>query len=172
MVFVSVRPVTAADVAEFVEWRYESPFDAYDLTQSATEAVGYFLSPAVQCHVLETDGGLAGYCTFGEDARVPGGDYAVAALDIGAALRPDLTGHGHGTRFVAAILGFAAARFGRVRARVSIASTNVRALRVWKANGFAETQRFDTQREVLGTTEFVVLERVLAATGEDGASAI
>lgn len=167
--FNLVRPVTAADITEFVEWRYGPPYDIYNLSQPLAEAVEYFLSPGIGCQVLETDEGLAGYCTFGEDARVPGGDYSIPALDIGAALKPTLTGRGYGTRFVAAIVDFVMRSSDAMRIRVSIAATNPRAIRVWIANGLAETQRFHTQREVLGTTEFVILERDLAAEASEGA---
>ena len=165
MVFSSARPATADDVAEFATWRYEPPFDVYDLGDAVADEIDYFTSPATRCHVVDTDDGLAGYCTFGEDARVPGGDYSAPALDIGTALRPALTGRGFGIRFIGAVIDFAAGAFGPTNARVSIAATNARALRVWQAHGFAETQRFHTDREVLGTTEFVVLERFLGAEG-------
>jgi GNAT superfamily N-acetyltransferase len=159
--FTQIRPVTAADVAAFAGWRYEPPFDVYDLTEPVAELTGYFLSPEVGCHAIETAKGLAGYCTFGEDARVPGGDYSAPALDIGGALMPSLTGLGHGRGFVTAILEFAAAAFEPQTVRVSIAAANTPALRVWTANGLTETQRFHTDRPILGTTEFVVLERDL-----------
>ena len=159
--FTDLRPATAADVAAFAGWRYEPPFDVYDLTEPLDELTGYFLSPEVRCHAIETAEGLAGYCTFGQDARVPGGDYSAPALDIGAALMPSLTGRGHGARFVATILGFAAAAFEPEAVRVSIAAANAPALRVWTANGLTETQRFHTDRPILGTTEFVILERHL-----------
>ena len=160
--FTSVRPATAADVIEFAAWRYEPPYDVYDLTEPVDEAVAYFTSPSTGCHVVHTADGLAGYCTFGEDARVPGGDYASPAIDIGAALAPSLTGKGHGSAFVAAILAFAAEEHGPVTARVTIAAENGRAIRVWEENGFTEVARFRSEREVLGTREFVILERSLA----------
>lgn len=50
--FTSVRSVTADDIAEFVAWRYESPFDVYNLTEPLVEAAEYFRSPAIQCHVV------------------------------------------------------------------------------------------------------------------------
>ena len=37
---------------------------------------------------------LIGFCCFGPDARVTGFAYDEDSLDIGAGLRPDLTGRG------------------------------------------------------------------------------
>ena len=164
-VFTVVRPATAADVAEFVEWRYEPPYDVYDLTDPLDEAIPYFTAPATRCHVVETGDGIAGYCTFGADARVPGGDYSITALDIGAALRPDLTGRGNGRAFVATIVAFANRAFDPDRLRVSIADENDRAKRAWAGNGFVETQRFTAEREILGSRDFVIMEQPVVAGG-------
>ncbi len=47
--FVTVRPVDATDVAEFIGWRYQPPYDAYDLALSFEEGLDYFLDPATGC---------------------------------------------------------------------------------------------------------------------------
>ena len=159
--FIGARPVNAKDVAEFVGWRYESPYDAYDLTRPLVEVLDYFLGPTTKCHGILTDAGLGGYCTFGEDARVPGGDYRAAAVDIGAALKPELVGRGYGAEFVAAVIACAILTFDPSRLRVSISASNLRAMKVWMSNGFSVTQRFQAREEMLGTREFVVLERSL-----------
>ncbi len=159
--FIGARPVNADDVAEFVGWRYEAPYDAYNLTRPLVEVLDYFLGPTTKCHGILTDAGLGGYCTFGEDARVPGGDYQAAAVDIGAALKPELVGRGYGTEFVAAIIECAILTFDPSMLRVSISASNPRAMKVWMSNGFNETQRFHAREEMLGTKEFVIFERSL-----------
>ena len=89
------RPVSRSDVAEIVTWRYEPPYDVYDIDLPADEALVYLSGPDIRCHgILDDEGSLVGYCTFGPDARVPGGDYSKPAVDLGAAIRPDLTGVG------------------------------------------------------------------------------
>jgi len=159
--FISARPVTADDVAEFVEWRYPPPYDDYAITRPLSEVLDYFLGSGTRCHAILSAAGLAGYCTFGDDARVPGGDYGVPALDIGAALKPELVGQGHGRAFVAAIIDCAIAAFDPPVLRVSISGANARAMKVWSSNGFTETQRFEAEFGVLGTNEFVIFERSL-----------
>ena len=115
------------------------------------------IQPVVM-HVIEADRDLAGFITFGSDAQVPGGDYTRPATDIGLGIRPDLTGRGRGGRFVAAVVDFARMTFGAAPLRVTIATGNVRARKVWSGSGFTETQRFQSAEMVLGSNEFAVLE--------------
>jgi len=158
---ITVRPVSAIDVADFVTWKYEPPYDDYNLNVPLEEALKTFLDPATQCHAILEGDGLFGYCTFGEDGQVPGGDYTTVALDIGAAIKPEMTGRGRGASYVADIIDFAIRKFDPTALRVSIAAHNERAIKVWVANGFTETQRFSGPREILGTTEFAIFERIL-----------
>lgn len=152
----AIRAATEADIREFAAWRHAAPYDVYDLTQPLDEAVAYFLS--IGTHVIEREGELAGFFTFGSDARVPGGDYSQAALDIGLGIKPSLTGRGLGRSFVEAVVSYATTTTGQ-QLRVTIAAGNERAQRVWLQAGFVEVQRFESPEIVLGTTEFVVLSR-------------
>jgi hypothetical protein len=70
-----LRPATDEDVRGFAAWRYDAPFDVYNIAMGPDEAVAYFLGPDVHCHTLVHGDDVVGYCTFGHDARVPGGDY-------------------------------------------------------------------------------------------------
>ena len=156
---LSVRAVTEADVRDFAAWRYEPPFDGYNVTQPVDEAVGYFLRPSTNCHVILCEGELEGFFTFGSDAMVPGGDYSAPGLDLGLGMRPSLTGRGYGRSFVEAVVHFAGEASDVDRLRVTIAVENQRALRVWSSAGFAETQRFHSPEPVMGSDTFVVLEK-------------
>lgn len=153
-----IRPVVESDIREFAAWHHEPPYDVYDITGSVNDAVDYFLRPSTGCYVLVRDGEVAGFVTFGSDARVPGGDYTSPATDIGLGIRPDLTGRGLGRSFAGMVAGFASDLFGG-RLRVSIAAGNPRAIKVWSDCGFSETQRFESPETVLGSREFVVLTR-------------
>ena len=155
---LTIRPVTEEDVTDFAEWRYEPPYDGYSINQPVDEAVAYFLLPETNGHVILRDGELAAFCTFGADARVPGGDYSGGGLDIGLGVRPSLTGQGLGSSFVEAVIDFAGQAFDDHRLRVSIAVDNERALRVWTMAGFTETQRFQATKKVMGSETFVILE--------------
>lgn len=155
---IEVRPATAEDIREFIRWRYEPPYDTYDITDTAEEAVEHFSSSDANCHALVDDGTLIGYATFGHDAQVPGGDYDEDALDVGMGIHPDRIGRGRGVEFIEAAVTHARSVLGTDRLRVTIAEANGRALRAARRAGFVETARFTSVREVLGTNRFVILE--------------
>ncbi len=158
---IEVRPSTEQDVREFAGWRYDMPYDAYDINESLQEAVAYFLDTGTHCHTLHEGDAVVGYCTFGHDAQVRGGDYRVDAIDIGLGVRPQRTGAGEGSRFVDAVVTHAIAASDPSLLRVTIATGNVRALRVWIRAGFSEVSRFRAAREIMGSTDFVVLTLAL-----------
>lgn len=141
-----------------LSWRYELPYDFYNITPALHgEALASFLDPANAYYSLhDASGDLAAVCCFGPDAQVPGGDYAAEALDIGAGLRPDLTGRGLGGVLIRAILDFAREQQHPAVCRVTIAEFNQRAQRVWQKAGFCPAQTF--ARESDGQA-FVLLVR-------------
>jgi RimJ/RimL family protein N-acetyltransferase len=152
------------DVRAFLRWRYEPPYDIYNLysgdeidKEKFEKEVRYFLDPCHACHsIFNQDGVLVGYCTFGKDGQVPGGDYSADALDIGLGVHPDWTGQGHGTTFARAVLDFANRGFSPVAFRVTVAEFNKRALRVWSKLGFQPVQTFIFAPE---NRPFVILMR-------------
>ena len=99
-------PMTETHARSIVAWRYDPPYDIYDVsTGNAEETVQVYLDPRYAYHaILAAEGELAAYCCFGVDAQVPGGDYDQPALDIGLGVRPDLTGQGRGGAYVRAVL--------------------------------------------------------------------
>ncbi len=154
---INLRPAKGRDILEIAAWKYDPPYDVYDIDMDADKAVGYFLNPDVHCHTLIDGDDVAGYCTFGRDAQVPGGDYDEAGLDIGMGIDPVRTGTGNGHRYVAAVVAHASEIFHPRQLRVTIAAGNERALRVWSRAGFTEISRFATPRDMMGSNEFVIL---------------
>ena len=135
-----------ADARAILRWRYPEPYDFYDPPDDGRDDdyVQAFLDPDLYFHaVRDRDGILAGFCSFGLDGQVPGGDYAQDALDIGLGMRPGLTGHGHGKVFFDAILAHARTAFGPDRFRLTVARFNARAMRLYEGFGFTEQSRFE-----------------------------
>ena len=149
---ITFSPIDEPTARAIARWRYEPPYDIYNLEDSA-ESIQYALDTQYNYHVmLNQDSELVGFCSFGEDGQVPGGDYSAKALDIGMGIRPDLTGRGHGRNFASAVLNFAQKTFHPTTFRVTIAAFNRRARRVWEKNGFKQIQTFtnqDSQREFI-----------------------
>jgi ribosomal-protein-alanine N-acetyltransferase len=61
-------------------------------------------------------------------------------VEIGLGLRPDLTGRGLGSSFLAAGLDFARQRFAPERFVLSVATFNERAIKVYERAGFARVR--------------------------------
>ena len=130
-----------ASAEAIVAWRYEEPYSIYDGEPDGVETL---LNPEYRYYTTENEAGeMVGFCCFGPDARVPGGGYADAdALDVGAGMRPNLTGQGFGADFVGAILDFGAETFSPSALRVTIATFNERAIRVCERAGFERVETF------------------------------
>ena len=150
--FASMDRASADAIAA---WRYEKAYSIYD---GETGGVRALLNPAYRYYTITNDRSeTIGFCCFGADARVRGGAYADAdALDVGAGMRPALTGQGRGAEFVGAILDFGQETFAPAAFRVTIAAFNERAIRVWQLAGF---ERVETFRAPAGGLEFAVLVR-------------
>ncbi len=106
---LSIKPISRAGILEMTSWRYAPPYDIYNLDDPLSAAdIRYFQDPLFAYHEIRNEAGeMVGFCSFGEDAQVPGGDYRVEALDIGMGVRPDLTGRGLGTTFATPVVEFA-----------------------------------------------------------------
>ena len=147
--------ITEADARQIATWQYDAPYEVYNSNPNALdEHVQSLLKPTYHYHTIRnTNGELIGYCCFGEDARVTGGDYEQHALDVGAGMRPDLTGQQQGHHLLNAILAFAQTEFTPAAFRVTIASWNKRALKVAQKVGFHAHSTFLSASGV----EFAVL---------------
>jgi len=141
------RKMTKANADAIVGWRYCTPYDYYNPDPSHTqENIRRFLIPDNPYYSIH-DGvpEPVGFCCFGPEGQVEGGDYGENALDIGLGLRPDLTGLGRGKSFLSAILGFADRTFSPAAFRVTVAEFNGRAIRLYRNTGFETTGRFQSR---------------------------
>jgi RimJ/RimL family protein N-acetyltransferase len=150
------RPLDEKNARTILHWTYDPPYDIYNLTSADPEAtLQYLLDPQNAFYgIYGPQGHLEAYCSFGPDGQVPGGDYSTPALDIGLGVRPDLTGQGHGSDYVDAVIDFACRTFRPDQLRVTIAAFNTRAMRVWEKAGFQTMQKFQGGWENI---DFVVL---------------
>ena len=142
-------PMSQAHAHAMLSWRYAAPYDLYnpDPDHLEQDAQG-LLDPEYNYYAMTDERGeFVAYCCFGPDARVPGGDYEAAALDVGMGLRPDLTGRGSGITYLSAVLDFGRRAFGPVAFRATIAEFNKRALHLCEAAGFRPVQTFRRERD-------------------------
>jgi ribosomal-protein-alanine N-acetyltransferase len=154
---VQIVPMTAAYAADMVAWRYPPPYDVYDM--SGPDAA-FLTSPEAAFFALIDTGELIGFRSFGADGQVAGGSYDSSALDTGGGLRPDLTGQGLGREAIRTGLAFGRDRFTPAAFRVTVASFNLRALRVVEALGF---RRIDSFHASTNGRSYEILTRPEAA---------
>ncbi len=153
-----VRPLREGDARDILSWRYSSPYQFYDPPQSNSKdlLIAQFLDPALNFHaVVQENLDFIGFCSFGIDGRVPGGNYSESALDIGLGMKPELTGQGRGTAFFQAIMHHCES-FVPDKRRLTVATFNERAIRLYTRFEFYEVERF---RESLSDVEYVIMVR-------------
>ena len=154
-VLYTISPLSEENAREITTWRYEVPFDLYDLRM---DNLSGFVNPEYRYYqVQDRRGNLVGYCCFGLDAQVPGGDYRLSephVLDVGVGLRPDLVGQGRGADFIGVILNFAETRYQPDNFRVTIADFNQRSQKTFQKHGFVESHKFIRELVELPFTQF------------------
>jgi len=134
---VKITPMSQADALATTEWRYPEPYSFYDRTADPDDAAlvldanrrkGRFFS------ARDETGKLIGFFEF----QQKGNDVV-----IGLGLHPELTGRGLGRGFLEAGIAFALKKFRPARFRLSVASFNRRAIKVYERAGFTTTRSFD-----------------------------
>ena len=157
----TLKPITPRDAQAISRWRYEGPYSIYNGDPTSVESL---LQPHLRYHsVYDERGDLVGYFCFGEDARVSAGRrlgvYGCGvALDVGLGMRPDLTGRGLGEEFVHAGLRFAREAYSPQAFRLTVATFNRRAIRVYERIGFETVETFGAPAPVDGR-EWLLMRR-------------
>ena len=127
------------DAQEMTTWRYDPPYSFYDweadpndlaLLLSAEHREGRYFS------AFGEDGELIGFFGFGT---------AGEDVVLGLGLRPDYTGRGLGLGYLEAGMAFARERFRPSRFRLSVATFNQRAIRVYERAGFVPLRTYDRE---------------------------
>ncbi|HHY53888.1 MAG TPA: GNAT family N-acetyltransferase [Chloroflexi bacterium] len=141
---VTFAPITAPEARTVLCWRYPD-MGAYPEPddEELEHDIAALLRPDYHYFAAHDETGrLIGFCCFGEDAQVPGGDYSLPALDIGLGLHPDLTGRGLSHSFLEKILAFGVEIFAPEYFRATVAAVNIRSLRLFEGSGFYFIQTF------------------------------
>ena len=148
---LDIAGMTQDDAEQIVAWRYEPPYDFYDLSSDAgdlAEILDASRRAGRYFAVTDETGALIGFLQFDRD-----GD----AVVVGLGLRPDLTGRGLGRSLLEAGLSSARERFAPRRFRLSVATFNTRAVAVYERAGFVTTRTFDHETNG-GVFSFVEME--------------
>ena len=164
MTGLQFTPITPAEAREVLNWRYPGLPALYNPTPEELEDdIEVLLTPAYNYYAVRSAGGLlVGFCCYGGDAQVPGGDYSLRnAVDVGLGMNPALIGRGLSHGFLAAILDWGRACFVPDYFRATVAAVNVRSQGMFARAGFLVIQRFRPQDNPQGQDahEFLVMLR-------------
>ena len=140
------------DANEVARWRYESPYDFYNSDAD----------PADLAELLDPERREDSYFSVRDDGDRLVGFFQFECegetVDFGLGLSPGLTGRGFGVEFVRAGLAFARERFSPVRFTLSVATFNVRAIRIYERAGFRRGEVYVHETNG-GEHEFLRMER-------------
>jgi ribosomal-protein-alanine N-acetyltransferase len=155
---IDYRPADEKPAREFVQWKYEPPYDIYNCPPGEVDkAIRYNIDPENNVYAMfDQDGKLIGYCSYGKDAQVPGGGYSEEALDIGLMIKPELTGRGMGAAFTEEVVRNGLAKYAPKTFRVTIVAFNKRAIRTWEKIGFQHIQTFKRDSDGM---EFIIMTK-------------
>ena len=124
------------EARQIAAWRYEPPYSFCDADADADDLALLLGKESRDGRYFSafSDGALVGFFEFKSD-----GDDVI----IGLGLRPDLTGRGLGLPFVEVGMAFSREHFRPSRFRLSVATFNERAIRVYQRAGFLPSRTYD-----------------------------
>jgi [ribosomal protein S18]-alanine N-acetyltransferase len=143
---------------EILNWKYSSPYDLYN-NEFSEEALEELLEGSYNA-IVNSEGALIGYFCTGKAAQVPIGSqfgaYISESLDIGIGMKPALTGQGNGNEFFSFILKHLLDSTTNLSFRLTVATFNKRAIRLYEKHGFARDMEFNR-----GSTTFITMIKKL-----------
>ena len=135
-----ITPMTEEDAHRIASWHYDAPYDFYDMDNDPDD-LAELLNPQnwkdVYFSVQDEQNELIGFFSY---RRVNN-----ETVEIGLGLRPDCTGKGFGSTFVCSGVTFAQTHRGYRKVRLSVATFNRRAIRVYEQVGFVPVETFMQQ---------------------------
>jgi [ribosomal protein S18]-alanine N-acetyltransferase len=166
-----------ADARSVCAWRYEAPYDVYNMGDDGEEAsaIAELLDRSSPYYAVRDDtisgghtlsggqvtkiGELVGFFCYGTASLPWSSSESSLYVDdrimvIGLGIRPDLTGKGMGQSFVQAGMAFAREQFAPTAFRLYVLSFNKRATRVYERAGFHIVETI-TVHNIHGTMDFV-----------------
>ncbi len=132
-----IVPMTKEDAHRIASWHYEAPYDFYNMDHDP-EDLAELLNPQSRkdtyFSVQSEQNELIGFFSY---RRINS-----EVVEMGLGLRPDSTGKGFGSAFVRSGVTFAQTHFSATQVRLSVATFNRRAIRVYQQAGFVLEETF------------------------------
>lgn len=153
------RQLTNQDAVKICDWRYEKPYDAYNVTIN-DRVISEFLKG--EYFAIEINDEMIGYFCIGGSAKVPViGDIDPYSdkgyIDVGLGIKPSLTGKGDGKRYFEFVLNEAKIRHPDKNIRLTVASFNLRAIKLYENFGFVKDKIF-IKKFLKSEREFITMK--------------
>lgn len=156
---LNIKQMNYEEANQISKWVYKEPYSIYSMDESdncINELLnGYYFS------VSDRENNLIGYYCLGESAQVPiGKQFGVydttEIADVGLGIKPNLCGKGLGLNFFNSGLEFARSKLLAKGFRLTVATFNQRAIKIYQRAGFKKVNSFERISEI-GKTEFWVM---------------
>lgn len=136
------------------QWKYEDEYSFYDITADDEDLEEFLDANRREDSflVVYRNNELVGYFVF--DTREPD------TVNIGLGMRPQLTGKGEGIHFLLAGMKYAQTKYSPLIFTLSVATFNVRALKIYERAGFKKIEAF-MQETNGGKYEFIKMHYLI-----------
>ncbi|WP_291648377.1 GNAT family protein [Clostridium sp.] len=148
---IEIKQVTDNEARQISKWVYNEPYSIYSLNGNndcIKELLNgdYYSALDSKCYIV-------GYYCFGRSAQVQiGHKYGVYdnkdIMDIGIGINPEFCGQGLGEEFLKIGLDFARNEFYAKEFRLTVATFNKRAIKVYQRAGFRKVSSFKRRSHV------------------------
>lgn len=153
---IHIARMTQKYAVEALCWKYEKPYDFYNNVLT-TSAIVELLGGSYYA-IVDSSYKLIGFFCTGRSAKIPAGErnavYIEDCVDLGLGMNPVLTGKGHGDQFLKRILHFIELEYKGKPIRLTVASFNKRAIRLYEKNNFIKEHQFQYK-----DMEFITMKR-------------
>ncbi|TDM13031.1 GNAT family N-acetyltransferase [Macrococcus lamae] len=138
---VEIRPMTRQLAEEIAVWDFGENYRFYNI-----EGDPFVIEEFQNGHYYAVfcNESLAAFFCDGETATVDAPyDDIHNCIDIGLALRPDMTSQGYGSQLIALILEFYQQLYLVEYFRLTVAAINQRAVKLYESTGFRQVKQFE-----------------------------
>ena len=143
-----IEPLDKEMAINILNWKYEKPYDFYNNDMN-DEDLQEMLDGTYKA-VVDVENALIGFFCVGRSAQVPAGKsigaYTDEFVDMGLGMHPNLVGQGNGYEFCRSIIGFIEEHYENTPIRLTVATFNKRAIRLYEKLGFVAKHQFNTDR--------------------------
>lgn len=156
---LNIKQMNYDEAKQISKWVYNEPYSLYSMDET-DECINELLD-GDYFSASDRENNLIGYYCFNESAQVPAGKAfgvydSKDIINVGLGMKPDLCGEGLGVNFLNNGLDFARNHLGVKGFRLTVASFNKRAIKVYEEVGFKKVSFFERISDI-GKTEFWVM---------------